>query len=161
AQQSELAARYVESWPHLGALREAAARVTVDEYVFPPRRAGSLWFSKFVPPGADQAVLQVADEPGGAGRVLVDVNAGAGDLPRSLDAFSPSPDGRYVVYGVSEGGTQRSHFHIIETETGRELPDRIPHSVVAMHQAAWLPDASGFFYTAIDPRTEEYSDNVL
>ena len=48
--------------------------------------------------------------------------------------------------GVSEGGTELSTLRVLDVERGTTLAtDRIPHTRAA--SVAWLPDASGFYYT--------------
>lgn len=53
----------------------------------------------------DQAALVVrsAADRNRTARTLVDPHGLAGDHTASIDWFSPSPDGRLVAYGVSEG----------------------------------------------------------
>jgi prolyl oligopeptidase len=43
-------------------------------------------------------------------------------------------------------------LHLLDLETGRHLPDRIPHMRAAA--LAWLPDASAFYYTRYPARDE-------
>jgi len=111
------------------------------------------------PAGADQYVLAVrsalaADEPS---RVLVDPAKLAADGAVAIDWFHPSPDGRLVAYGISEGGTENSLLHVMEVASGRVLPDRIPDCRAA--SVAWLPDGSGFWYTRY-PTGDEYHRHV-
>ena len=64
----------------------------------------------------------------------------------SLDWFFPSPAGTRVAYGISFDGDEQSVLHVIETETGAVLPDRIPFTSNAT--VAWLPDETGFAVNA-------------
>jgi len=93
----------------------------------------------------NQPILYVRRGLKGTDRVLVDVNQLAADGTVALDWWYPSHDGRYVAYGTSANGSEISTLHVIETATGRLLPDTIARTRAA--SLAWVPDASGFFYT--------------
>jgi prolyl oligopeptidase len=83
----------------------------------------------------------------GQARILVDSAALASGVERTeLDWFYPSPDGRYVAFGLSRHGDEQSVLHVIETETGNMLPERL--SFTSLATVAWLPDSTGFYYNA-------------
>ncbi len=103
---------------------------------------------------ADQAVLVMrsAVDPDAPARVVVDPHGLAADHAASIDWFSPSPDGRLLAYGVSEGGSEHGTLRIVEVDTGTLLTDAIPH--VRHPSLAWLPDGSAFAYDRLpDPAT--------
>ncbi len=81
----------------------------------------------------------------GQDRVLVDVNQLASDGTIALDWYQPSENGKYLVYGTSPSGSEMSTLHIVETKTGKALPDVIERTRAA--SIAWLLDNSGFYYT--------------
>jgi prolyl oligopeptidase len=80
-----------------------------------------------------------------ADRVAVDPNALNEAGTTALDWYYPSEDGRLLAYGLSENGSEESVLHLLDLESGRHLPDRIPHMRAAA--LAWLPDASAFYYS--------------
>ncbi len=103
---------------------------------------------------ADQPVLVMrsAVDPDGPARVVVDPHDLAADHAASIDWFSPSPDGRLLAYGVSEGGSEHGTLRIVEVDTGTVLPDAIAH--VRHPAVAWLPDGTAFAYDRLpDPAT--------
>jgi prolyl oligopeptidase len=63
----------------------------------------------------------------------------------SLDWFYPSPDGRLVALGLSHRGDERSTLRVLDVESRSFLADTIPRT--KWTRLAWLPDASGFYYT--------------
>jgi prolyl oligopeptidase len=75
---------------------------------------------------------------------LIDPNGRKRDNTVSLDFWSPDPQGRYVAYGLSEGGSEMATLRILDVETGKDLPEVI--SPCRYTIAQWLPDSSGFFY---------------
>ncbi len=110
-----------------------------------PQAAGDFYFYTRRDGSRNQPVLFVRHGVNGADRVLVDVNALAKDGTVALDWWSASHRGALVAYGTSPGGSEISTLHIIDTQTGRILPDTIPQTRAA--SIAWLPDNSAFFYT--------------
>jgi prolyl oligopeptidase len=103
-------------------------------YFFYTRREGT----------QNQPVLLVREGIHGKDRPLVDANQLAADGTVALDWWFPSDDGKYVAYGTSGSGSEISTLHVIETATGKLLPDTIEHTRIA--QVAWKKDNSGFYY---------------
>jgi prolyl oligopeptidase len=97
-------------------------------------------------------VLLVRDSLRGEDRTLVDVNQLAADGTVALDWWAPSEDGKFVAYGTSPSGSEDSTLHVIETATGKLLPDAIPRARAA--SIAWKLDNSGFFYTRYPKKGE-------
>ncbi len=93
----------------------------------------------------NQPVLYVRKGLKGTERALVDVNTLAADGTVALDWWRISHDGKYAAYGTSPSGSEKSTLHVIETATGKLLPDTIEQTRAA--SVAWKLDDSGFFYT--------------
>jgi prolyl oligopeptidase len=93
----------------------------------------------------NQPVLYVREGLTGKDRVLVDANQMASDGTIALDWWTPTHDGKFVAYGTSPSGSEMSTLHIIETASGKLLPDTIDRTRAA--SIAWKLDNSGFYYT--------------
>jgi prolyl oligopeptidase len=93
----------------------------------------------------NQVVLYVRDNLRGADRALVDPNVLAADGTVALDWWFPSRDGRLLAFGLSRHGNEQSTLHVLDVAIGRALPDVIERTRAC--SIAWLPDASGFYYT--------------
>ena len=117
-----------------------------------PQLGGKYYFYTKREGSQNQPVLLVREEVHGTDRVLVDVNQLAADGTLALDWWVPSDDGKYVTYGTSPSGSEISTLHIIETSTGRLLPDTIERTRAA--SIAWKLDNSGFFYTRYPKKGE-------
>jgi prolyl oligopeptidase len=149
--QNAMAEAYLHEWPGYGRLCDVIGPHFAEMLTFAPQPCGGRWFQMAVEGAA--LVICVSEQANEPGKVLLDPGSISDGRP-SLDWFYPSPDGRYVVFGLSQGGTEQSVLHVIETESGRVLPERIPHASFA--KVAWLPDSSGFYYNAgIAPDTEQ------
>ncbi len=112
--------------------------------------------------GAEQAalVLRSAVDARQPPRPLVDPTDLAGpatDAAAAIDWFEPSPDGTYVAFGVSEGGTEQSVLRVLDVERGELLADEIPRTRAAT--IAWTPDERAFWYTRY-PEDDEYHRTV-
>ena len=149
----------LDARPSWGRWRERLAALTDLPTVLSATVRGSLLFVEERPAGADQFVLTVrsADDPAVAPRVLLDPAVLAADGAVAVDWWYPSPDGALVAYGLSEGGTEASVLHVLRTSTGAELDESIADTRAA--SVAWLPDASGFWYTRY-PDGDEYHRHV-
>lgn len=124
-------------------------------YLFYTRREGH----------QNQPIVYVREGVNGKDRPLIDVNTLAPDGTIALDWFHPSHDGKYVAYGTSPNGSEISTLQIIETATGKLLPEKIWRTRAA--DVAWLPDDSGFYYTKyprpadVPPGEEMYNRKVF
>jgi prolyl oligopeptidase len=113
-----------------------------------------------------QAVLYVRDAVGAPDRALIDPNTLDREGLVTLDWYYPSPDARYVAYGLSRGGDEMSTLHVVETATGTDLADRIPYT--QRSTVAWASRSSdgGFYYTvhpapgSVAPGDENYYRRV-
>ncbi len=110
-------------------------------------------------PDEDQAVLYMKKGLNGQPIKLFDPNGKRDGNTVSIDYWDQSPSGKYVAYGISEGGTEMATLYIKDTETNEELSESIVH---CRHSSIeWLPDDSAFFYTrnprpGTVPKNEEH-----
>lgn len=115
--------------------------------VRPPTRAGEYIFFLQTNPGARTGSLMVRG-PDASIRTLLDPENFAGkDVHAAIDYFAPNFDGSLVVVGVSLGGSENSTIHIIETSTGRLLPDAITRTQYA--GPSWHEDGKSFYYARL------------
>jgi prolyl oligopeptidase len=117
-----------------------------------PQIGGKYYFYTKREGAQNQPVLLVREGLQGKDRALVDVNVLAPDGTIALDWWTPSEDGKYVAYGTSPSGSEISTLRVIETETGKLLPDSIERTRAA--SIAWKLDDSGFYYTRYPKKGE-------
>jgi len=110
-----------------------------------PFKEGGLYFFTRNDGLQDQDVLYVAESLEAEPRVLIDPNDFSEDATIALAGWSVSPDGRYIAYSISDGGTDWNSWHVREVETGEGLADAVGYTKFT--QASWLPNGSGFFYS--------------
>jgi prolyl oligopeptidase len=145
AAQGRFARLVLDALPGRDAIRSRLASLFSIGTVSPPTVRGGRYFYQSREGAQEQPVLYVRSGSAGVDRVLLDPAALSPDATSALDWYYPSPDGRLLAYGLSEGGSEKSTLRVREVETGRDLPDVIPWTRACSLE--WRPDASGFFYT--------------
>src|SRR6202522_820314 len=90
-----------------------------------PQMGGKYYFHTRRDGNQNQPVLYVREGLKGEDRVLVDVNKMSSDGTVALDWWFAADDGKYVAYGTSQSGSEESTLHIIESATGKVLPDTL------------------------------------
>ena len=110
-------------------------------------------------PEEDQNVLFMKNGLNGELIKIFDPNGKKSGNTLTIDFWYPSKTGKYVVYGISEGGDEMATLYIKDTETNQELSEKI---VFCRYSSVrWLPDESAFFYTrnprpGTVPKNEEH-----
>ena len=95
-------------------------------------------------PNEDQNAFYMKVDIDGAPVKLVDPNEMNSENTISLDFCFPSRTGKYLAYGLSQGGDEMPTIHIRDIDKNEELNEKIPRCRTACIR--WLPDDSGFFY---------------
>jgi len=78
-------------------------------------------------------------------QLVLDPNQLSPDGSIALSEFSPSPDGKYLVYGQSDGGSDWITFYVRDLATGKNTADTIRW--VKFSGASWTKDGGGFYYS--------------
>ncbi|MDI7268521.1 MAG: prolyl oligopeptidase family serine peptidase, partial [Myxococcota bacterium] len=139
--QTAATRRYIDERTDAGRVERLAALMSIGS-IRDPAVAGGRVFYRKRGGDADQAALFVA-VPGAEPRPLVDPNILGSRI--AIDWHHPSPSGRYVAYGLSREGDERSTLHVIDVDSGERLDEAIPHAKWC--RLSWLNDETGFYYT--------------
>ena len=97
----------------------------------------------------NQSVLYKATSITDPGTVFFDPNKLRADGTAALGGSSFTDDGKLWAYGVSQAGSDRSEWFVMDVATGKLLPDTLSPNRQGI--AAWLKDNSGFYYTSYPP----------
>jgi prolyl oligopeptidase len=149
-QQNQFTQAYLSSLPGRAALAtRLGALMDYDRYGAPVAAGKYLFFTRSS--GLqNQSPLYVIDALGEAPRLLIDPNGWAGDHATALASYHPSHDGGLVAYQIQDGGTDWRQVRVMETKTGKILPDHldwVKFSSWNIPRLSWAKDNSGFFYT--------------
>ena len=127
----------------------------------PAEVAGSRIFFRRNAGLQNQSVLYVQDSSAAQPRVLIDPNKLSPDGSVALVDFQPSPDGRYLAYALSAGGSDWETLHVLDVSTGRTLPDTVHW--VKFSGIAWTNGDNGFFYSRYPtpPKRNQINQQVL
>jgi len=114
-----------------------------------PTYAGGRLFLRHTPTDQDLPVIQAADSEEGPWKTLVDLNEMATGEPLAFDSFAPSPDGKKLLFGWGAGGRELQNLRVVDVESGEILHDGVRQ--IRPLFPTWLPDSSGFYYSAYLP----------
>ncbi|NEQ44848.1 MAG: S9 family peptidase [Leptolyngbya sp. SIOISBB] len=144
--QNNVTFSYLEQIPDRGAIKQRLLEIMdYPRYSAPEKRGDRFFF--FKNDGLqEQSVVYVQDGLAGAPRLLLDPNTFSADQTTTLSAFNPSKDGKYAVYGLSEGSSDWQKYRILQVDTGESLPETLEW--VKVSYPAWCGD--GFFYERYD-----------
>ena len=92
-----------------------------------------------------QSVFYSRTSLGATPKLVIDPNTLSPDGSIALAGFSPSPDGKYLAYGISEGGADWRTLLVRELESGKQLADTVRW--LKGGGMSWTKDGKGFFYS--------------
>jgi prolyl oligopeptidase len=110
---------------------------------------GGRYFYQKTLPSEIVAKLYVRDGLDGTERLLLDPDkypAPAGSH-NAISDYAPSMDGKLVGVAVSAGGSEVGTIHILDVNTGKELPETIDR--VRFGSVQFLPDGHAFTYNRL------------
>ena len=109
-----------------------------------PTRSGELFYSKNS--GLqNQSPVYVQKSLAGKPRMILDPNKLSPDGSIALLSYEASPNGKYLCYGLSQGGADWEELHVRDLKTGKDLADTVHW--VKFSGIAWTNDNRGFFYS--------------
>ncbi|MEJ2217146.1 MAG: prolyl oligopeptidase family serine peptidase [Gemmatimonadota bacterium] len=136
---------YLQKIPLRDTFRTRLTELWNDPSVSVPDRVAGRLFYRMNTGLQNQSVLYEQAAMDGKPVTLIDPNTLSSDGSIDLAATSPSPDGRYLAYGLSVGGSDWRDLHVRDLETMQDLPDTVHW--VKYSGISWTKDGKGFFYT--------------
>jgi prolyl oligopeptidase len=144
AAQNAATFKYLEKLPAREPLRARITELWNYARVSAPSFRGGRWFYSRNTGLQRQAVVYTRTSLTSPESIALDPNALSPDGSIALADFVPSPDGSRFAYGLSEGGSDWSTFHVRGLADGKDLTDSIRW--VKFSTVAWTKDGKGFFY---------------
>lgn len=93
----------------------------------------------------NQNVLYVQQSAAAQPRMLLDPNKLSPDGSIALAGTEPSPEGKYLAYALSQGGSDWETIHVLDVGTGKPLSDVVRW--VKFSGISWSHDGKGFYYS--------------
>ncbi|MCG8408832.1 MAG: prolyl oligopeptidase family serine peptidase [Phycisphaerales bacterium] len=146
--QNKVTFGYLEQIPAREKVKSRLTKLWNYEKYTTPFKEGGRYFFRKNDGLQNQHVLYTVDRLTDTPRVLLDPNKLSKDGTVSLGNYSISDDGKYLAYGLSDGGSDWRTFHVRNVKTGKDLRDKIEW--VKFSGAAWTKDGQGFFYSRFD-----------
>jgi prolyl oligopeptidase len=144
--QNKVTFDYLDKIPYRQKVKERLEKVfNYPKYSSPFRRGDSYFF--FKNDGLqNQSVAYIQKGLDGKAEVLLDPNTFSSDGTSRLGAFSVSKDGKYLAYGISQGGSDWQTYYVMEIASKKVLSDTIEW--VKVSGLSWQGD--GFYYSRYD-----------
>jgi prolyl oligopeptidase len=163
--QLEVARAYLDALPSRPKLKERLTDLLsgapVRYYELAQTRA---FFAMKRQPPRNQSMLVMMKSAGdmASERVLLDPNVANSKGSLAIDWFAPSLDARYVAVALSENGSEDAAAHVIDTATGKRLPDIVPRVQYPTGggSIAWDAKSTGFYYTRYPQGNERAKEDV-
>ncbi|MCZ6816247.1 MAG: prolyl oligopeptidase family serine peptidase [Planctomycetota bacterium] len=116
-----------------------------------PLREGKRYFFKKNDGLQNQSVLYMMDSLESSPRAVLDPNTFSDDGTRALNTYAVSRNGKFIAYGISDGGSDWQTYRVRDIETGKDTDDVVEW--VKFSTASWSGNSKGFFYSRYDAPT--------
>ncbi|HEU4988491.1 MAG TPA: hypothetical protein VFT41_01760, partial [Gemmatimonadaceae bacterium] len=143
--QNAVTYQYLDQIPLREVFRQRLTQLWNTPSIGVPDRVAGRLFYRMNSGLQNQSVLYEQTDVGATPQTLIDPNTISADGSVDLSSYAPSPDGAYLAYGLSVGGSDWEELHVRELRTGRDLADTVHW--VKYSGIAWTRDGRGFFYT--------------
>lgn len=152
AAQNEVTEQYLESIPARAAMHNRLERLWNYERYGLPSHKGSTYFYTHNDGLQNQSIYYKADSLDAQRQTLLDPNRLSEDGTVAVAGATASDDGKYLAYGLADGGSDWRTWKVRDVASGEDLDDTVRW--VKFSGIAWKPDGSGFFYGRYDAPVE-------
>ncbi len=143
--QNEVTSAYLDAIP----VRDEIKQALTESFNFPrqssPFERGPYWFQSRNSGLQNHSVIYYGTSEDDISNVLIDPNTFSEDGTKALSTWSISPEGSFLVWGVSDAGSDWKTWRVRSLKNKRLYPEVL--SDIKFSRPAWLPDESGFYYT--------------
>ena len=143
--ENEVTRAYLDSIEILPTIKESLTKAWDYPKRGLPFHRGKRWFQSRNTGLQNHSVIYTGDSPTTITDVLLDPNSFSDDGTRALSMYSPSPEGKYLTWGISDAGSDWSVWYSKNLQTGENLPEVLKD--IKNDSPSWVPDESGFYYS--------------
>ena len=141
--QNKVTFAYFDHLPYRAQIKERLTRLVNYPKFSAPSRRGEMYYFTKNDGLQNQSVWYMQKGLDGQPEVLLDPNKFSKDGTTRLAGAAIAKDGKHLVYGISQGGSDWSEAHVMEIATRTMLPDTLKW--IKVSGFAWHKD--GFFYS--------------
>jgi len=142
--QNDLSRKYLTKNRYRKKIKENLESIWVSNSKSIPQIRGSNIFYFFNEGNWQQSKLLKQDCDTCKSKVLIDPNKFSADGTVSLSNLSISPNGKFVAYSVSDGGSDWKTWKVLDVDSNQTLEDTIEWTKFS--SGSWEADSSGFYY---------------
>lgn len=143
---------YLEALPGREAIEQRLTTLWDFERYSTPERHGDYWFYSHNDGLQNQSVVYRSEVPGKNPQLVLDPNTWSDDGTVALGGAEVSPSGRYIAYGIQDGGSDWRTWRVKDLASGETLADELQW--IKFSGVSWAADESGFYYSRY-PAPEE------
>ncbi|MCE2773411.1 MAG: prolyl oligopeptidase family serine peptidase [Bacteroidetes bacterium] len=133
---------YLNTIPFRNKIKDRLKQIWNFEKQSAPYLKGKRYFFSKNDGMQNQSVLYYKEGVNAEPQLLMDPNQLSKDGTVSLSGWEISPDGKYMAYGISKGGSDWVEWFVRDIENGKDLTDHIEWNKFS--GVAW--DNNGFYY---------------
>ena len=152
--QNAYTRQVLDSIPGRDALESRLRELLEVPMVSAPAMYGHKYFFRKRGGSQPQSTVWVRDGLDSAERILLDPEKIDETGLTTIAWTAPNPDGSIMAFGMYRAGDENSTLYVMNVDTGVWLADEIPGKVSFDR---WLPDSSGFYYSALEDVDDAYS----
>src|SRR2546423_2463366 len=141
--QNKVTFAYLSNIPYRAAVKDRLTKLYNYPKYSPPDRRGEWFFSAKNDGLQNQSVWFIQKGLDGTPDMLLDPNTFSKDGTSRLGSFTISHTGKYVGYGISQGGSDWNDIYVLDVATKKPLKDHLEW--VKFSSASWKGD-EGFYY---------------
>src|SRR5215471_10581040 len=134
---------YLDQIPYRPAIKDRLMKLYNYPKYGAPTRRGEWFFSTKNDGLQNQSVWYIQKGLDGSPEVILDPNKFSTDGTSRLGSLTISHSGKYIGYGISEGGSDWNEIHVLDVAAKKTLPDRLQWNKFS--GASWRGD-EGFYY---------------
>ena len=141
---NNLSQRYLTKNKYRKKIKENLESIWVSNSKSIPQIRGSNIFYFFNEGSWQQSKLLKQECDTCLSEVVIDPNKFSTDGTVSLSNLSISPNGKFIAYSISDGGSDWKTWKVLEVDSNQVLEDTIKWTKFS--SGSWESDSSGFYY---------------
>ena len=152
-EENKITFPYLEGIPARDTIKKRMTSLWDYEKFGMPWKEGGRYFYTYNDGLMNQSQLFVMASLNAKPRLLLDPNTLSADGTVSTGGYSVSPNGAYLAYSISDGGSDWRQWKVRDINTGKDTDDFIQWSKFS--GASWNHDSTGFYYSRYNEPTGE------